>query len=354
MPQSESVALLMEALAKAQKKFTTVKKTKTGREGNITFKYADLADVLNMIGPCLNDEGIFLSHPLVLDSNGTHLRITTKVWLGEQFLQSDGIKLKNTEGAGKQLGLEVTYARRVDNNAFFGIFPDDDLDAPDLTQAPTTGSPNVPAKTYPPKVDQRPATPNNSPRPNEARQVAPAGKGTLVTNSVPVGTNGSITTATIIPENGINAIPQKPEYIITMDGIKEVKKDNSVTVGGQTGEINPGITLDDVPLFDEPLKHRDDFPSDAPEDAVTFVPLTPSRYEEISNGLKSLIAIKIPGVNDCKFRTWVEFKKKDKDGVERKSFDIPAWEWEALFKTLSDAYEAGDQAVKDLLLPAKV
>ena len=60
MPQSETVSKLAKALVAAQSAFKPIPKSKTGQEGNRKFKYADLADVVSMVTPILNSNGIFL------------------------------------------------------------------------------------------------------------------------------------------------------------------------------------------------------------------------------------------------------------------------------------------------------
>ena len=138
--QSESIAQLVTALTKAQSEFVVVPKNKTGQEGNRKFKYADLADVMNMALPKINKYGIFLSQPLVRDEDGASLRQTTRLQLGDEYIQSDGIKLSD-DVPGKNLGIAVTYARRIDLNGTLGIAPDEDVDAPDLTTGAPTPSP---------------------------------------------------------------------------------------------------------------------------------------------------------------------------------------------------------------------
>lgn len=170
MQQSESVAILIQALLKAQSEFTVVPKNKKGQEGNRTFKYADLADVMNMALPKLNKHGIFLSQPLVLDKDGEHLRQTTKLQLDDEFIQSDGIRLKSSAGADKQLGIEVTYARRIDLNGTLGISPDEDMDAPDLKPTLTgTQTATTVVRSTPQQIDKafKPNAPESGPKTGE-------------------------------------------------------------------------------------------------------------------------------------------------------------------------------------------
>lgn len=287
MPQSESITKLTKALASAQAEFGIIPKTKKGQEGNRSFFYADLADVLNEIRPKLNKQGIFLSHPLVLEPDGQHVRVTTRVDLEDEFMQSDGIRLSSTEGAGKGLGVENTYARRIDNNNFFGIFPDEDLDAPDLKpgpqgQAPTKGVPK------PPQTFQRSenfaAVINDVPRKTE-----------------PKATNGTFqaTDADLPPQMSDEAPAPK----------------------------EPTLTPEDAELADSLGK--------PPE----FVALTQERNNEIQGTLREWVKSKtIPARSVSSYL--------DKVHQGKKQFDVSASQWEETFKKISDAVSAGPEAVK--------
>lgn len=262
MSQSSSIAKLNEALVKAQTEFTVVPKNKTGREGNREFKYADLADVMGMALPKLNKHGIFLSQPLVLDTDGQHLRQTTRLQLGDEFIQSDGIRLKDVEGAGKQLGIEVTYARRIDLNGSLGISPDEDLDAPDLKSDKPSSAPKpsfIPAKTT---------------------------------------TNAVLPKATSF-EYGAN------------------QQARTITPSGTE------ITDADLPDFPEPEKSNP-LPADAAAVAdhlLNFVPLTEARNTEIQNRLKDLVANKTVGRRDLSL-----FLEDQHSGKKQFDVDAKQWE----------------------------
>ncbi len=262
MPQSDSIAKLNEALVKAQTEFTVVPKNKTGREGNREFKYADLADVMGMALPKLNKHGIFLSQPLVLDSDGQHLRQTTRLQLGDEFIQSDGIRLKDVEGAGKQLGIEVTYARRIDLNGSLGISPDEDLDAPDL------------------KSDK----PSSGPKPSFS--------------PLKTTTNVALPKATSF-EYGAN----QQARTITPKGTE--------------------ITDADLPDFPEPEKTTP-LPTDAQvvaDHLINFIPLTEARNTEIQNRLKDLVANKTVGRRDLSL-----FLEDQHSGKKQFDVDAKQWE----------------------------
>lgn len=134
MLQSTTTSKLNKELAAAQLKFEALKKDSTGQEGNLKFQYVQLPDVLNMVRPLLNERGIYLSQPIEKGDDGV-LRLTTRIQLEDEFMQSDGIPLPATS-PGKELGKIITYARRIDLMPFLGIVGEEDEDAPDLKPTP--------------------------------------------------------------------------------------------------------------------------------------------------------------------------------------------------------------------------
>jgi len=290
MPQSESISKITSALTKAQAEFGPVPKTKRGQDGNRSFLYADLADVLNEIRPKLNKQGIYLSHPLVLDRDGEHLRTTTRVDLGDEFIQSDGIRLSFTEGAGKAQGAEVTYSRRIDNNSFFGIFPDDDLDAPDLKPGEQKSAP---------KIAPKPVAP--APRPQ---------------------TQTSVTTP---------APTQQSSQPIITNGVFSATNDDLPPVFGD--DVPPPTELEPK-MSQEMAEFTDSLgqPSD-------FVPLSEKRNSEIQGQLREWTKDKILPTRNLSVYL-------DKVHSGKKQFDVPASQWEDTFKKISDAVAGGPDAIK--------
>ena len=276
MPQSETVSKLAKALVAAQSAFKPIPKSKTGQEGNRKFKYADLADVVSMVTPILNSNGIFLSQPIVVDGSGT-LRQTTRLQLEDEFIQTDGVKLSD-DTPGKNLGISVTYARRIDLNGLLGIAPDEDLDAPDLKAAGTTALP--------------------SGHSNLARSA-----------TTPVPGNASTT----------------------------VNKATSFVYGANVKQTNPEITDEDLPDFDKPLPEVEPLSKEAQAVAdhmATFVPLTEKRNTEIQNRLKELVANKTVGRRELSF-----FLEEQHEG--KKQFDVSATQWEQTIKKIEDAVADG-------------
>lgn len=172
MASSENTAKLVAALAKAQAEYTKLGKDKTGREGNLSFKYVQLPDVLSMVRPLLNKYSVYLSQPLVKGEDGL-LRQTTRVQLEDEWIQSDGVPIPALS-PGKEMGKTITYARRIDLMPFLGISgEDEDEDAPDLKPGistaykPTFGKPvNTPIQvkthTNVPNLYQEPVITNGT------------------------------------------------------------------------------------------------------------------------------------------------------------------------------------------------
>jgi ribosome-binding protein aMBF1 (putative translation factor) len=169
MSESSEVDQLYAAKAAAQGEFVAVPKNKTAKVKTkagyeYSYKYADLADILKMALPILAKNGLALSQPLLVDSNG-NLRITTR--LGHksgQWEQSDGLPI-NGDLPPQELGSELSYFRRYDLGALLAIAPDEDTDAQGTGSKVEKKNPPAPIST--PKVDQTPAQPKDEPRPHE-------------------------------------------------------------------------------------------------------------------------------------------------------------------------------------------
>ena len=290
MPQSETVSKIVTALLQSQKEFKPIPKNKKGQEGNRTFRYADLADVVNMVTPILNANGIFLSQPIAVDSQG-NLRQTTKLQFADEYIQTDGVKLSD-DTPGKNLGISVTYARRIDLNGLLGIAPDEDVDAPDLKP----GNPTVGVA----------GTPGHSNMSRTALGVAASVNQAIKTTPVPT-------------------LPHKPVIV----------------------QANPEITDADLPDFDAPVKQEQPLSAEAQAVAdhlATFVPLSEKRNTEIQNRLKDLVANKTVGRRDLSL-----FLEDQHDG--KKQFDVDAKQWEATIGKIEAA--VADGSIKTLLKTKK-
>ena len=137
MRHSESIAALAEALSAAQAEYVTVPKNKTakvkgtnrktGEKYEYEYKYADLADILEMALPRLSKHGIAFSQPHIL-VDGKLRVVTHLLHRSGEWMQSDGIEISE-DGDPQQFGAESTYFRRYDGASLLGIAPDEDTDA---------------------------------------------------------------------------------------------------------------------------------------------------------------------------------------------------------------------------------
>jgi hypothetical protein len=313
MAQSESTAKLASALARAQAKFTTIKKDKTGQEGNLKFSYAALPDGLAVVRPLLNAEGIYLSQPIVEGSDGV-LRQTTKVQLAEEWDQSAGIPLPKIS-PGKELGKIITYARRIDLFPFLGISgEDDDEDAPDLKKG-----------TTPPQSQQnKPFSaqfPNKLPNdPEAARKIA-------------------------------------QEKAFKKEAFKEQPKSSPTdfnfgkNVPENGNGKNPEITSEDLPkeMFSEQVSVEQPLSEEA-ENAASGVDapetLSQERHTYIQDRLKELVTQK-------KFSTKAVSGYLEARHNGKKLVYVPSVTAENTLKLIEEAVEAGPAAVKELFNGAK-
>jgi hypothetical protein len=296
MPSSIATAKLSAALARAQAKYTKLEKDKTGREGNLSFKYVQLPDVLAMVRPLLNAEGVYLSQPLVKGEDG-FLRQTTKVQLEDEWEQSDGVPIQAMT-PGKEMGKTITYARRIDLMPFLGISgEDEDEDAPDLKSSPSPSKPSF-------------------------------GK--------PINTVAQVEKQT------------KPKSTDFSYG-------SNIAVSGGS-RPNPEITDDDLPDFGEPDVAQVNEPLDPEAAAVAdhlsnFVPLTKERNDQIQNRLKDLVSSKV--LDRRKLGLFLDAQHGGK-----KQFDVHANQWEQTIAKIEAAVSLSSEdngaAVKALLKPAKV
>ena len=117
---------LAEALAKAQAGFTTVIKSKTAKGEKFSYKYADLADVLEMVVPALSKQGIAFTQPLRREGDKTF--VITRIQLGDEFLEDAGLPIPS-QVRPQELGTYLTYYRRYSVSTFLGISTDEDTDA---------------------------------------------------------------------------------------------------------------------------------------------------------------------------------------------------------------------------------
>ena len=121
---------LNTAIASAQGRFRLVAKTKSARivsdKGTFTYKYADLADILEMALPILAACGLSLRQPI--RRLGPQLVVVTEIHhLSGEYMSDDGLPLP-AGGSPQAFGSALTYMRRYGACSLLGIAPDADED----------------------------------------------------------------------------------------------------------------------------------------------------------------------------------------------------------------------------------
>ncbi len=132
---------LLTALCKAQAEYPDIPKTRTGREGNREFKYADLNDIHKAIKPINVKHGLSISHK----TTDTHIITSLYHNSGQCLLTSLPLKLTETP---KHNGATLTYLKRYNIQSLLDISTEEDLDSID-TQAKPPEKPAAPASRPP-------------------------------------------------------------------------------------------------------------------------------------------------------------------------------------------------------------
>lgn len=162
---SETTAQLDEALAAAQVELENPAKTKTakvsgtsknsGKDFEMTYAYADIADLLSACRPVLASHGVaIIQIPRMTDNMGAVL-LTTRLAFKGEWIEGD-YPVCNTGVAHQEMGKAMTYARRYALGAMIGVAPEKDDDGQGAAHTPS----------------QRPV--QNQPRPTNVRPSAPA------------------------------------------------------------------------------------------------------------------------------------------------------------------------------------
>jgi hypothetical protein len=163
---SETLGAIAAALAKAQGELTNPEKSLVAtirspfpREGDQTFRYASLAQGLDVVRKCLGQHEIAMVQATAIERDRDLIRLTTTlVHSSGEWVSSDWPVCPLSETAAPhRLGAALTYARRYGLFTLVGIAGDDDLDAPDLL-----GGPNGHPIVEPPKREE--VTQASSPR----------------------------------------------------------------------------------------------------------------------------------------------------------------------------------------------
>lgn len=155
MLHSDAINEIAAALAAAQGEFKAVAKDKTAKAGQYSYKYSDIADVLEMALPVLSKHKLALVQATDVDSGAIILR-TRVVHASGQWIES-GYPVCSASGQNhQQMGGALTYARRYAASSLLGIASDEDTDAQEAAQP----------------VGRDSRRPQSAPRQQETRQAA--------------------------------------------------------------------------------------------------------------------------------------------------------------------------------------
>src|SRR5438477_4028075 len=138
---SDSIGAIAAALAKAQidlvnpeKSLTATIRSPSPREGDRSFRYASLANGLDLVRKSLGQHEIATLQTTSIDHASGLIRLTTTLaHASGEWVASEWPVCPVTETAAPhRMGAALTYARRYALFTLVGIAGEDDLDAPDL------------------------------------------------------------------------------------------------------------------------------------------------------------------------------------------------------------------------------
>ena len=164
---SESIGAIAAALAKAQLEIANPEKSLTAtirspfpREGDRSFRYASLANGLDLVRKSLGRHEIATVQTTSIDEAAGLIRLTTTLaHASGEWVSSDWPVCPVAETAAPhRMGAALTYARRYALFTLVGIAGEDDLDAPDLPiagAAPKVASPDQTAASEATQERQR-------------------------------------------------------------------------------------------------------------------------------------------------------------------------------------------------------
>ena len=147
---SETIGAIAGALAKAQIELTNPEKALTAtirspfpREADRSFRYASLANGLDLVRKSLGRHEIATVQTTSIDEAAGLIRLTTMLAHSSgEWVSSDWPVCPVSETAAPhRMGAALTYARRYALFTLVGIAGEDDLDAPDLPLSGGTPSP---------------------------------------------------------------------------------------------------------------------------------------------------------------------------------------------------------------------
>jgi hypothetical protein len=134
-PADNFVSALVPALAACQAEWPVLQKTKeakvrTASGPGYSYRYADLADVLDMVRPILAKHGLALVQRMYYSPGGKCVLRTELLHKSGESVNSD-VVIDQPPSSPQQFGGALTYLRRYALVSLLGIQADDDRDGQD-------------------------------------------------------------------------------------------------------------------------------------------------------------------------------------------------------------------------------
>src|ERR1700720_4487310 len=157
---SDSIASLAAALAKAQAELTNPEKSLVATirpngpgDSERSFRYAPLSSGLEIVRKTLGQHEIATLQTTAIDQTAGMVNLTTTLaHASGEWIASDWPICPIAETANPQrMGAALTYARRYALFTLVGIAGEDDLDAPDLCDGPSSLLPSAVDRSFKPK-----------------------------------------------------------------------------------------------------------------------------------------------------------------------------------------------------------
>lgn len=142
MNQSPEINELATALSVAQGELTNPDKKKEAKAGSFSYKYADLADVVNVIREPLSKNG--LSYVQLPNVEGTAMFLETRLMHKSGQWISSLYPVCAISGEHQKMGASLSYSRRYALLSILGIVADEDTDGVGSEKGPDTGRQSKP------------------------------------------------------------------------------------------------------------------------------------------------------------------------------------------------------------------
>lgn len=123
---SQTIAEIAKALAEAQKHMKPIVKDETARAQAYSYRYADLATVLDAVRPALNAQGIAIVQ--ACNASAMNVSVTTRlIHVSGEWFEST-LDLEAESSGPQKIGSALSYARRYSLLGMVGAFPKEEDD----------------------------------------------------------------------------------------------------------------------------------------------------------------------------------------------------------------------------------